>query len=154
MDEARGGGIEGQSLQTDRTESGRVGFPFVIDAYKPLPPPMLLASIGWIGPAYWRAESVGMLSLPRADRACHSQDYSNVRGSGKVQCLTLGVRETACGHRLNLAMVGYGFPELTQRRVQYLSPPLVLDENWGAPPCCRKTGRDGARQLYIGVNFG
>jgi len=103
----------------------------------------LLGAIGRIGAldtsviAYREGEPVGMLLLvPEHSSAAVLKPGRTLRDSEKLNVLAIGVRETARGRGVNLAMAGYGFLELVRRGAKYLSYTLVLDDNWPS----RRTG--------------
>ncbi len=58
----------------------------------------------------------------------------------KVNFLGIGVRETARGRGVNLAMAAYGFTELVRRGARWLSYTLVLDDNWPSRRTAEKLG--------------
>jgi hypothetical protein len=59
-----------------------------------------------------------------------------VRDAEKLNFLGIGVRESARGRGINLAMAAYAFLELVRRGARHLSYTLVLDDNWPS----RRTG--------------
>jgi GNAT superfamily N-acetyltransferase len=87
--------------------------------------------------AYRNGEPVGMLLVTPE----HSNDAILKPGrvlydSEKLNVLAIGVRESARGRGVNMAMAGYGLLELVRRGAKYLSYTLVLDDNWPS----RRTG--------------
>lgn len=103
----------------------------------------LLETVGRIGAldtsviAYQEGEPVGMLLLvPEHSSGAVLKPGRTLRDSEKLNVLAIGVRETARGRGVNLAMAGYGFLELVRRGAKYLSYTLVLDDNWPS----RRTG--------------
>ena len=87
--------------------------------------------------AYREGEPVGMLLVTPE----HSSDVVLKPGrvlhdSEKLNVLAIGVRESARGRGVNMAMAGYGLLELVRRGAKYLSYTLVLDNNWPS----RRTG--------------
>ena len=63
-----------------------------------------------------------------------------VQASEKLNLLAIGVRETARGRGVNLAMAAYSYLELVRRGAQYLSYTLVLDDNWPSRRTAEKLG--------------
>ncbi|MEN8162291.1 MAG: GNAT family protein, partial [Myxococcota bacterium] len=67
-----------------------------------------------------------------------------LRPSEKLNALAIGVRPSARGRGVNLAMAGYAFLELARQGWTHCGYTLVLDDNWasrrtgerlGAEPC-------------------
>jgi hypothetical protein len=103
----------------------------------------LLGGIGRIGGldtsvlSYQEGKPVGMLLLvPEHSSVAVLKPGRMLQDSEKLNVLAIGVRETARGRGVNLAMAGYGFLELVRRGAKYLSYTLVLDDNWPS----RRTG--------------
>ena len=60
--------------------------------------------------------------------------------SEKLNILGIGVRESARGKGINIAMAGYSFLELVKQGAKYLSYTLVLDDNWPSRRTAEKLG--------------
>lgn len=58
----------------------------------------------------------------------------------KLNFLGIGVRESARGRGVNLAMASYAFIELVRRGARVLSYTLVLDDNWPSRRTAEKLG--------------
>ncbi len=87
--------------------------------------------------AYHQGQVVGMLLLtPEHSRHAVLAPGRVLRPDEKLNVLAIGVKETARGRGVNLAMAGYGLLELVRRGAQYVSYTLVLDDNWPS----RRTG--------------
>lgn len=87
--------------------------------------------------AYHQDQPVGMLLLtPAHSRNAVLAPGRVLRADEKLNVLAIGVKESARGHGVNLAMAGYGLLELARRGAQYASYTLVLDDNWPS----RRTG--------------
>ena len=63
-----------------------------------------------------------------------------LKDSEKLNILAIGVRESARGQGVNLAMAAYGYLELVRRGAKYLSYTLVLDDNWPSRRTAEKLG--------------
>lgn len=60
--------------------------------------------------------------------------------SEKLNFLGIGVRETARGTGLNLAMAAYSYLELVKLGAKYLSYTMVVDDNWPSRRTAEKLG--------------
>jgi GNAT superfamily N-acetyltransferase len=67
--------------------------------------------------------------------------------SEKLNFLGIGVRESARGRGVNLAMAAYSYLELIRRGAKYLSYTLVLDDNWPSRRTAEKLG------AYVCANY-
>jgi predicted GNAT family acetyltransferase len=63
-----------------------------------------------------------------------------VQEAEKLNVLSIGVRESARGQGVNLAMAAYGYLELVRRGAQYLSYTLAYDDNWPSRRTAEKLG--------------
>ncbi|HEY2931546.1 MAG TPA: hypothetical protein VGK99_07345 [Acidobacteriota bacterium] len=63
-----------------------------------------------------------------------------LKDSEKLNTLAIGVRESARGHGVNLAMTAYAYLEMARRGAKYLSYTLVLDDNWPSRRTAEKLG--------------
>ena len=87
--------------------------------------------------AYRGSEPVGVLWVtPETTATALYAAGRTVRDSEKLNFLGIGVRESARGRGINLAMASYTFLHLSRGGAQYLSYTLVLDDNWPS----RRTG--------------
>jgi hypothetical protein len=60
--------------------------------------------------------------------------------SEKLNFLGIGVRQSARGRGVSLAMASYAYLELIRRGAKYLSYTLVLDDNWSSRRTAEKLG--------------
>jgi GNAT superfamily N-acetyltransferase len=65
----------------------------------------------------------------------------------KLNFLGIGVRESARGRGVNLAIAAYTYLELIRRGAKYLSYTLVLDDNWPSRRTAEKLG------AYVCANY-
>jgi hypothetical protein len=87
--------------------------------------------------AYHHGQPVGMLLLtPEHSQHAVLAPGRTLRPDEKLNVLAIGVKTSARGRGVNLAMAGYGLLELVRRGAQYVSYTLVLDDNWPS----RRTG--------------
>jgi GNAT superfamily N-acetyltransferase len=87
--------------------------------------------------AYHNGAPVGMLFVvPEVTATAILKPGRVLKESEKLNILAIGVRETARGQGVNLAMAAYAYLELVRRGAKYLSYTLVLDDNWPS----RRTG--------------
>ncbi len=63
-----------------------------------------------------------------------------LKDSEKLNILAIGVRESARGQGVNLAMAAYAYLELVRRGAKYLSYTLVVDDNWPSRRTAEKLG--------------
>jgi len=63
-----------------------------------------------------------------------------VQDAEKLGHFGLGVRESARGRGVNLAMAAYAYLERVRRGVQYLSYTMVVDDNWPSRRTAEKLG--------------
>ena len=98
--------------------------------------------------AYRGAEPVGVLPVVRehSERAV-LRPGRVLEDCEKLNMLGIGVRESARGTGVNLAMAGYGFLELIRRGAKYLSYTMVVDDNWPSRRTAEKLG------AYVCANF-
>jgi GNAT superfamily N-acetyltransferase len=81
--------------------------------------------------AYHNGAPVGMLFVvPEVTSTAILKPGRILKDSEKLNILAIGVRESARGQGVNLAMAGYAYLELVRRGAKYLSYTLVLDDNW------------------------
>lgn len=91
--------------------------------------------------AYRGDEPVGMLLLvPEHSIDAVLKPGRRLQEDERLNVLAIGVRESARGRGVNLAMASYGFLELVRRGAQYLSYTLVLDDNWPSRRTAEKLG--------------
>ena len=87
--------------------------------------------------AYHNGAPVGMLFVvPEVTTTAILKPGRVLQDSEKLNILAIGVRESARGQGVNLAMAAYAYLELVRRETKYLSYTLVLDDNWPS----RRTG--------------
>lgn len=87
--------------------------------------------------AYHNGAPVGMLFVvPEVTPTATLRPGRVLKDSEKLNILAIGVRESARGQGVNLAMAAYAYLELVRRGAKYLSYTLVLDDNWPS----RRTG--------------
>ena len=87
--------------------------------------------------AYHNGAPVGMLFVvPEVTATAIVKPARILKDSEKLNILAIGVRESARGQGVNLAMAAYAYLELVRRGAKYLSYTLVLDDNWPS----RRTG--------------
>lgn len=91
--------------------------------------------------AYRNGASVGMLFVvPEVSATAVLKPGRALKDSEKLNILAIGVRESARGQGVNLAMAAYAYLELVRRGAKYLSYTLVLDDNWPSRRTAEKLG--------------
>lgn len=91
--------------------------------------------------AYRGGQPVGMLFVvPEITATAALAPGYVLQDSEKLNILGIGVRESARGKGVNLAMAAYAYLELVQRGATYLSYTLVLDDNWPSRRTAEKLG--------------
>jgi GNAT superfamily N-acetyltransferase len=91
--------------------------------------------------AYRDGSPVGMLIVvPEVTATAVLKPGRVLDESEKLNVLGIGVRESARGRGLNLAMAAYAYLELARRGARYLSYTLVLDDNWPSRRTAEKLG--------------
>jgi GNAT superfamily N-acetyltransferase len=91
--------------------------------------------------AYHDGRPVGMLFVvPEVSATAIVNPGRVLKDSEKLNILAIGVRESARGQGVNLAMAAYAYPELVRRGAKYLSYTLVLDDNWPSRRTAEKLG--------------
>jgi GNAT superfamily N-acetyltransferase len=91
--------------------------------------------------AYHNAAPVGMLFVvPEVTATAVVKPGRVLTDSEKLNILAIGVRESARGQGVNLAMAAYAYLELVRRGAKYLSYTLVLDDNWPSRRTAEKLG--------------
>jgi GNAT superfamily N-acetyltransferase len=91
--------------------------------------------------AYHNGAPVGMLFVvPDVSATAVLKPRRVLTDSEKLNILAIGVRESARGQGVNLAMAAYGYLELVRRGAKYLSYTLVLDDNWPSRRTAEKLG--------------
>jgi GNAT superfamily N-acetyltransferase len=91
--------------------------------------------------AYRGSEVVGALMVVPEESAHAALKPGRVlQDSEKLNFLGIGVRETARGRGVNLAMASYAYLKLIQRGAKYLSYTLVVDDNWPSRRTAEKLG--------------
>lgn len=91
--------------------------------------------------AYHNALPVGMLFVvPELSARAIVKPGRVLKDSEKLNVLGIGVRESARGLGVNLAMAAYAYLELVRRGAKYLSYTLVLDDNWPSRRTAEKLG--------------
>jgi GNAT superfamily N-acetyltransferase len=91
--------------------------------------------------AYHNGASVGMLFVvPEVTATAILKPGRVLMDSEKLNILAIGVRESARGQGVNLAMAGYAYLELVRRGAKYLSYTLVVDDNWPSRRTAEKLG--------------
>ncbi len=98
--------------------------------------------------AYRNGAPVGVILVtPEGSETAVLKPGRVLHDSEKLNFLGIGVRESARGRGVNLAMAAYSYLELIRRGAKYLSYTLVLDDNWPS----RRTGEKlGA---YVCANY-
>ena len=91
--------------------------------------------------AYHDGRPVGMLFVvPEVSATAILNPGRVLKDSEKLNILAIGVRESARGQGVNLAMAAYAYLELVRRGAKYLSYTLVLDDNWPSRRTAEKLG--------------
>ena len=91
--------------------------------------------------AYHNGALVGMLFVvPEVSATAVLKPGRVLKDSEKLNILAIGVRESARGRGVNLAMAAYAYLELVRRGAKYLSYTLVLDDNWPSRRTAEKLG--------------
>jgi GNAT superfamily N-acetyltransferase len=91
--------------------------------------------------AYYNGAPVGMLFVvPEVTATAILKPGRILKDSEKLNILAIGVRPSARGQGVNLAMAGYAYLELVRRGAKYLSYTLVLDDNWPSRRTAEKLG--------------
>lgn len=91
--------------------------------------------------AYYNGAPVGMLFVvPELTATAILKPGRILKDSEKLNILAIGVRESARGQGVNLAMAAYAYLELVHRGAKYLSYTLVLDDNWPSRRTAEKLG--------------
>lgn len=91
--------------------------------------------------AYHDGRPVGMLFVvPEVSTTAIVKPGRVLKDSEKLNILAIGVRESARGQGVNLAMAAYAYLELVRRGAKYLSYTLVLDDNWPSRRTAEKLG--------------
>jgi GNAT superfamily N-acetyltransferase len=91
--------------------------------------------------AYRNGAPVGMLFVvPEVSPMAIVNPGRVLKDSEKLNILAIGVRESARGQGVNLAMAAYAYLELVRRGARYLSYTLVLDDNWPSRRTAEKLG--------------
>jgi hypothetical protein len=98
--------------------------------------------------AYRGGEPVGVLwVVPETSAGAVVKPGRKLTDAEKLNFLGIGVRESARGRGVNLAMAGSAYLELIRRGAKYLSYTLVLDDNWPSRRTAEKLG------AYICANY-
>jgi GNAT superfamily N-acetyltransferase len=91
--------------------------------------------------AYHDGAPVGMLFVvPEVTATAILKPGRVLKDSEKLNILAIGVRASARGQGVNLAMAAYAYLELVRRGAKYLSYTLVLDDNWPSRRTAEKLG--------------
>jgi GNAT superfamily N-acetyltransferase len=91
--------------------------------------------------AYQKGAPVGMLFVvPEVTATAVLKPGRVLKDSEKLNILAIGVRESARGRGVNLAMAAHAYLELVSRGAKYLSYTLVLDDNWPSRRTAEKLG--------------
>jgi GNAT superfamily N-acetyltransferase len=91
--------------------------------------------------AYHHGVSVGMLFVvPEVSATAILKPGRVLKDSEKLNILAIGVRDSARGRGVNLAMAAYAYSELVRRGAKYLSYTLVLEDNWPSRRTAEKLG--------------
>jgi GNAT superfamily N-acetyltransferase len=91
--------------------------------------------------AYYTGAPVGMLFVvPEVTATAIVKAGRILKDSEKLNILAIGVRQSARGHGVNLAIAAYAYLELIRRGAKYLSYTLVLDDNWPSRRTAEKLG--------------
>jgi hypothetical protein len=107
----------------------------------------LLESVGPLGMsdvsviAYLNAEPVGIaLGIPELSFLASVSEGRQLSGAERLNTFGLGVRESARGRGVNLAMAAYSYLELVKRGATHVSYTMVLDDNWPSRRTAEKLG--------------
>jgi len=91
--------------------------------------------------AYRGDEPVGALMVtPPSPSAAILAPGRKLGEHEKLNFLGIGVRDSARGRGVNIAMAGYSFLQLIKRGQKFLSYTLVLDDNWPSRRTAEKLG--------------
>jgi GNAT superfamily N-acetyltransferase len=91
--------------------------------------------------AYHDGTPVGMLFVvPEISETAVLKPGRVLKDFEKVNILAIGVRESARGQGVNLAMAAYAYLELVRCGAKWLSYTLVLDDNWPSRRTAEKLG--------------
>lgn len=91
--------------------------------------------------AYRDSEPVGVVFVaPESTSMVKLGPGRELRPDEKLNFLGIGVRESARGKGVNMAMAGYAYLELVRRGATHLSYTLVLDDNWPSRRTAEKLG--------------
>jgi len=86
-------------------------------------------------------EVVGVVWAVRADTGAVQLIPGRVLADAeRLNILAIGVRESARGQGVNLALAGHAYLELVRRGARALSYTLVLDDNWPSRRTAEKLG--------------
>ncbi|MGH7780018.1 MAG: GNAT family N-acetyltransferase [Candidatus Binataceae bacterium] len=91
--------------------------------------------------AYHQGQVAGTLMVSPEETA-HAIVHRGrtIKDSEKLNFLAIGVRESARGRGLNLAMAAQAYLKLIDRGAKYLSYTLVVDDNWPSRRTAEKLG--------------
>jgi GNAT superfamily N-acetyltransferase len=91
--------------------------------------------------AYWQGEPVGALQVtPEISATAVVRPGEQLQDAEKLNFLGIGVRRSARGRGVNLAMAASAYLQLVRRGAKYLSYTLVLDDNWPSRRTAEKLG--------------
>jgi len=98
--------------------------------------------------AYRDGVPVGFLVVvPEISAFAATKPGRELRDDEKLNFLGIGVRESARGRGVNLAMAARSYLDLAERGAKYLSYTLVLDDNWPSRRTAEKLG------AYVCANY-
>jgi GNAT superfamily N-acetyltransferase len=105
---------------------------------------MLFEAIGALDTsviAYRGGEAVGTLMVaPQQTALAIVQPGVKLAESEKLNFLGIGVRRTARGQGVNMAMASYAYLKLIEAGANFLSYTLVVDDNWPSRRTAEKLG--------------
>jgi hypothetical protein len=78
--------------------------------------------------------------IPEITMTAATTQGRKIREDEKLNLLAIGVRASARGRGVNLAMAAYAYLELVRRGATYVSYTLVLDDNWPSRRTAEKLG--------------
>jgi GNAT superfamily N-acetyltransferase len=91
--------------------------------------------------AYRGGETVGtLMCAPEQTALAVLQPGVKLNDAEKLNFLGIGVRETARGQGVNMAMAAYAYLKLIESGAKFLSYTLVVDDNWPSRRTAEKLG--------------
>jgi GNAT superfamily N-acetyltransferase len=91
--------------------------------------------------AYQRGQPVGAVwVVPESTGTAHLSPRRTLADSERLNVFAIGVRESARGSGVNLALASHAYLELVRRGAKAVSYTLVLDDNWPSRRTAEKLG--------------